>query len=316
MMKGRLDELKTVSALQELGVPTNTLLDSIIDKVNSNFRAPLKLYATQPAPDSKLNISSNQVETGDGSQLILPPMDGEQSLYPLTSLDFQTGAITGGTIKREGATFTMPGGSTIGRYRRAVFSYNSYSNFVNCIFSAESVTVGGLTPVKTLHETLGDTYIGHIDLEATAAAAYKTAGSGTSIIENKVGVNTRIFRAGSAGAGGGGSSAKTFTLANNQASAADVTGFFVNPSVKKGFVADVMIKRYHTTPDLELTANYTIRGFYKESTGVWHIGEGTYLGDDTGIVFTMTNAGQLQYTSSNISGTVNASYVKYSLRSL
>jgi len=317
VMKGKLDELQALVAYPEIAGIVNEQLDSLMAKISENFRAPLRLYATHPTPDAKLNIMSNQVLTADGTVQLLPPIDGEQGVFPVSSIDFQTGAVVGGTIYREGVAFTLPGGSTIGQYRRVVFSYNAFGNYVNCIFSAQAATIGALTPAKTLHDTLGDLYLGHTDIEATAAAAYKTAGSATAIIENKVGVDTRIFRAGSAGSGGGGGgTSKTFTLANNQVSAADVTGFLMNSTKHKAFNADILIKRRHSSPDLELNKVFTLKGFYNESTGVWHIGDSSYIGDETGLEFTMTNSGQMQYTSTNVPGTIVSSYIKFMIRGL
>lgn len=88
----------------------------------------------------------------------------------------------------------------------------------------------------------------------------------------------------------------SFSAANNQASAANVTGFsFANASVRS-FEALVSVSIDATS---DLYAQFKIFGIQKSSS--WEITT-SYVGDDTGIVFTITNAGQIQYTSTNITG--------------
>lgn len=82
----------------------------------------------------------------------------------------------------------------------------------------------------------------------------------------------------------------SFTAADNQASPDDVTGFsFANADVRS-FEAQVSIVRDATY------ANYSIKGIQKAST--WEMSQ-TYVGDNTGLIFTITNSGQIQYTSSS-----------------
>lgn len=95
-------------------------------------------------------------------------------------------------------------------------------------------------------------------------------------------------------AGGSGSagdiSETSFTAADNQASAANVTGFsFANATVRS-FDALVSIVRNNTY------ANYKLRGIQKAAS--WELAQ-EYVGDATGITFTITTSGQVQYTSTN-----------------
>lgn len=43
-----------------------------------------------------------------------------------------------------------------------------------------------------------------------------------------------------------------------------------------------------------------LRGLYRDSSTSWELGLVDFIGDDTGVVFSMTNAGQLQYTSTDL----------------
>jgi hypothetical protein len=91
----------------------------------------------------------------------------------------------------------------------------------------------------------------------------------------------------------------SFTAADNQSSPANVTGFaFANGTVR-AFRALVSITRAATY------ANYQIDGIQKASS--WEISQ-EYVGDNTGIVFTITSAGQIQYTSTSTGSTADIQF--------
>lgn len=90
-----------------------------------------------------------------------------------------------------------------------------------------------------------------------------------------------------------------FTAIDNQSSAVDVTGFAFANGVVRGFKALMGIERASTY------AEYEIRGIQKASS--WELIQ-DYVGDDTGLVFTITNAGQLQYTSTSTGNTANVHF--------
>jgi hypothetical protein len=84
----------------------------------------------------------------------------------------------------------------------------------------------------------------------------------------------------------------TFTAANNQNTFTDITGLIFSSSIW-GFDC-YLTSRLEASVDLY--ANFHIRGVNKN--GSWEIVK-TYVGDDTGIEFNITNYGQIQYTSPN-----------------
>lgn len=95
----------------------------------------------------------------------------------------------------------------------------------------------------------------------------------------------------------------TFNIANNTTSKADIVGFVFNPSAVRSAVVDYSV--YRTTNTTELAEKGTLELIYKNGGTVgakWSIGR-VIFGDDAGIEITMTDAGQAQYTSSNMSGT-------------
>lgn len=202
--KGFTDELKNLADLGAIGAADAELLNSLLTKINSNFEQPLRLFATFPTADAKLNISPNQVKAGDGVSKSTPPLDETITSYAGATVDFQTGAVTGGTVQRDGGAFSLPAG-TVGQYRRMALVYNSAANVVNTTFSDEVATIGTLVDPGELFGSLDGVPLGYINLECTnVAGAYKTIGSATDIIENAVSGASRIFVfAGGTGAGGG-----------------------------------------------------------------------------------------------------------------
>ncbi len=88
----------------------------------------------------------------------------------------------------------------------------------------------------------------------------------------------------------------SFSAANNQASAANVTGLaFANGTVRS-FRALVSVAIDATA---DLFEQFTIEGIQKASS--WEIAI-TKVGDSSGVDFTITSAGQIQYTSTNVAG--------------
>jgi predicted acyltransferase (DUF342 family) len=102
----------------------------------------------------------------------------------------------------------------------------------------------------------------------------------------------------------------TATINNNQVAPANVSGLSFDPSTTRGVVIDYSIYRYHTSPTTEVASTGTIRLIYKDVAATWAIDE-TYVGDIVGVTFTITPAGQIQYTSTNLGGTLNTSIMKY-----
>lgn len=105
-----------------------------------------------------------------------------------------------------------------------------------------------------------------------------------------------------AGSGGSPEDIKqtSFTAANNQSSAADVTGFaFANADVRS-FKAWVSVTRDATADVYEA---FEIQGIQKGAS--WDIAVQS-VGDDSGITFSITNSGQMQYTSSDLAGHVSS----------
>lgn len=109
----------------------------------------------------------------------------------------------------------------------------------------------------------------------------------------------------------------SFTIANNQGSAANVTGLsFDGSSVKVAFI-DYRIRRNTTGGGAtERVQVGTLIAHYKATAATWTLTAGVTAGDDAGVEFTITNLGQIQYTSDNQGGTPDESLFKYTVRTL
>lgn len=73
------------------------------------------------------------------------------------------------------------------------------------------------------------------------------------------------------------------------------------------------IVKFGILVDYNYISQGTIKGVYNQVTGTWMIAYKDVVGNDTGVSLQMTNAGQLQYTSTQIGGTLVDSYIKFSV---
>lgn len=93
----------------------------------------------------------------------------------------------------------------------------------------------------------------------------------------------------------------TFTIANNQASAASVTGLDLDESIYKSYIIFAEVRR--KTDSSEVVSVGQIMAFYYDSTSSWLENIIDQLsGDDDGVTFSITAAGQIQYVSDNMAG--------------
>jgi len=107
---------------------------------------------------------------------------------------------------------------------------------------------------------------------------------------------TKANLVGSVDASAGDIEETSFSIANNQSSAANVTGFaFANAEVRS-FKAHVSIEVDATADLYEV---YEIMGIQKGAS--WEMSQ-VSTGDDSLVLFTITSAGQVQYTSADYAG--------------
>lgn len=183
---------------RELRLTDKSSAAGVWDISTSEFgsSSPMRMYSANPA-DSKIYFSANKVLANDGSELSTGPVKSTIPDVPATTIDFQTGAVTGGTVD-----IALPT-TTIGEFRRVGFTLQS-TGTITALFSDPVAIEGNLANPGTLFLKVG-TPIGWIDLEATAATAFKTIGSASDVIEANVNGTARIHRFGAGSGGGSGS---------------------------------------------------------------------------------------------------------------
>jgi len=94
----------------------------------------------------------------------------------------------------------------------------------------------------------------------------------------------------------------SFIASNNVTAASNVTGLSFSNSAIGAFTATVDVTIIATG---SLYSMYTIRG-YQNASG-WNLATSN-LGDATGITFTITSSGQVQYVSSNVTGFTSSTF--------
>ncbi len=111
---------------------------------------------------------------------------------------------------------------------------------------------------------------------------------------------------------------RSFVIVNNQVAAADVTGLKVNArGVSQAFV-EFLVQRVTTgggAVELIETGYFVLS--YNPTADDWNISL-THINapDNSGVDFTVTTAGQVQYTSSNIAGDASISRMFYRMRTM
>lgn len=99
----------------------------------------------------------------------------------------------------------------------------------------------------------------------------------------------------------------SFTVANNQAVATNVNGLAFNNSTVRGAFIDYTV--YRVTGTNEAAECGRIEIIYKNVANSWELNR-TFAGDAQ-TIFTITSGGQLQYTSSNLSGSGYTGVMKF-----
>jgi hypothetical protein len=188
-MAQKFDARQVISrdALSNLLGISGTELDDLLRAANKEFNSPVRMSASIPA-DAKINFTASAVEAADLAEKNISPIANLVPTLPATTIDFQSGAVTGGTVN-----ISFPN-STVGFFRRVGFTLLSNGS-VDAVFSPEVAAEINLANPGTLF-TKGGTAIGWIDLEATAASPgrFKTIGSSTNIIQNKPSSVSRVHR--------------------------------------------------------------------------------------------------------------------------
>lgn len=99
----------------------------------------------------------------------------------------------------------------------------------------------------------------------------------------------------------------SFSINNNVASPTNIVGASFDISSVRSFIISYSIYRNSTITETSEVGQ--ILGTYKSVAGTWELAQ-TNAGI-SGVTFTMTNSGQLQYVSTNFSGTSYSGKLKF-----
>jgi hypothetical protein len=104
------------------------------------------------------------------------------------------------------------------------------------------------------------------------------------------------------------------TITNNTTSAADVTGLLFNNAVTRAANISYTILRATTSPVASLIETGTIYLTLNTVTLTWYISQ--TKSEDAGVNFSITALGQVQYTSTNMTGTGYTGTITFQARTL
>jgi len=90
------------------------------------------------------------------------------------------------------------------------------------------------------------------------------------------------------------------TINNNQTVVQPINNLIFDGSQVRGAVLEFTV--YRRTDDIEYAQIGQFSIIYKTDEMTWTLGSETFTGDNSGVVFSITSGGQIQYTSSNMSG--------------
>ena len=105
----------------------------------------------------------------------------------------------------------------------------------------------------------------------------------------------------------------SFTIANNQSSVANITGLSFNPAVYRSAKIEYAIYRQTDTALTGVAQIGQLRLVYNSQQASWLLSD-DYAGQSSGVEFSITALGQVQYTSSDLgAGTNYVGSLKYSI---
>ena len=222
------------------------------------------------------NLAANSVIGNNSGSATQPAALPLGTLTELTSSVLTLTGFTNATIGSP--TIQVTKSSTIASGYLSSTDWNTFNNKQN------SLTFGNLTDAGTDGITVTN---------GTGAVI----GSGTSISQQVADTTHNGYLSSTdwntfnskASKSAGDIAETNFSIANNQSAATNVTGLaFANATVRS-FEAQVSVFINATTPLYEM---FTVRGIQKAAS--WDLSY-TSLGDSSGVVFSITTAGQIQY---------------------
>ena len=223
---------------------------------------------------------------------------GSITTVNITSTNIVDTNITTGTLTSTNINSTnISVGSLINT--NLINTNSSISNAIITNLTASSVQLSNVGATTLTVGTLLDTNAIITNLTASSAQI-----SNMNLTTSTIG--TAIVSAGNVNLGSGNLFSNVFSASNNTSIPTDITNFSFDSASVGCFSATVYVKMIRSAGG-NLYSMYTIEGLY--SSAGWYIYP-SVTGDTTGIVFSITAGGQIQYTSTNQSNWTSTS-IKY-----
>lgn len=309
-----ITDLQTLSGVAANAVSLGTFTGTIIPDA-STVKAALQALETEvesiPSPIFYAGVYNASTNTPD---LNLAGARVQGALYRVSVAGTNNFGAFGGSITLAVGDKIVYNGTAWEKWDvndSDIISDDVTEGSVNLFFTTERAqdAVGAaLTDTQTVDLTYNDS-LNTISASVITQQSLTSDSSGVRLVgDSATPGNDRYYGTNASGTKGffslptGGSAndilETSMALANNQAVAANVTGFLIAAGVR-GFRALVTVQVDAT---LDLFETFEIIGIRKAS--VIEIAQSA-VGDESGVVFSMTTGGQLQYTSASYAGFVS-----------
>jgi hypothetical protein len=251
-------------------------------------------YLTLTSTDDSINLSTGSFVTY-GGVTIQSPTDAESVTNGgslLTDggasvgkrLFVGTGLVSANDSNTMGNVFTTGGNVGVGTVTP------SHVLDVNGGFRSTTATISNIVSTNITAATL------NVSDGITSANARITSLTTSNLVSNNVNLGISSFFSGS------------FSASNNMSVPTNVTGFAFANADTRSFQSTVTVTILRSSGG-NLYEQFTIYGFQTESGWTIYVSK---LGDDSGYAFSITAAGQMQYTSPNTAN-FTSSTVRYSV---
>ena len=309
----------------------NILAESIFANGNvtisgsSTFNGGITAGSLNITGNSTLNgsVTAGSLNVTGGSNFQLGLTAGSLNVTGNSTLN---GSVTAGSLNVTGGSI-LQGGITAGSLNvtgDSVLNGNVTAGALNV--TGASILQGGIT-TGSLYVTGASLFNGQVDFTTglTSANAYIVNSTLTNAVINSASIGSLAFSSGIltnatitnlnvtyatagnmmiAGVMMNPSPADifmemSFAAANNINVPANVTGLTFANATARGFIAWVSVSLVATTSDYALFELKAI-----QNASIWRINS-SFVGDNTGVVFSITSGGQVQYKSKNSAGFVS-----------
>ena len=105
----------------------------------------------------------------------------------------------------------------------------------------------------------------------------------------------------------------TFTIANAQLSAANITGLLIDGISTRAFILDYSIYRKTDTALSAVAQIGQLRAVYNTQSSTWFMSD-DFSGQNSGVTLSIQPSGQIQYASTDITGANYVGTLKYTIR--